>query len=236
MTPVGKPETFQTSWVGDAIVPNPSRTRTNSAQPPRRPCFCTLSTCKPTTSENVTVLHDIKPPFTFSNPRLLLQAAGGSPFFSRLARRPPRRADFSGLTLVSAVRVRRHAGGGVCVELRVADRRVRFPAVAALARARVAPCAAGVRQSRDCLRPRSPRRPRVLASAAPFSSGNRPHFHSIRRALASRALVPVAGARPRSADGAWLASAGRMRRDAVVSRRPALASAAPCVRRRRPCA
>ena len=63
--------------------------------------------------------------------------------------------------------------GCVCVE----DRRVRFPAVAALARARVAPCATGSRQSPDCLRPLSPRRPRVLASAAPLSSGNRPHFH-----------------------------------------------------------
>ena len=84
-----------------------------------------------------------------------------------------------------------------CVE----DMRVRFPAVAALARARVAPCATGVRQSPDCLHPLSPRRPRVLASAAPFSSGNRPHFHSIRRVLASRALVPVAGAWPRSAGG-----------------------------------
>jgi len=29
-----------------------------------------------TTFENVTVLHDTKPTFTFSNPRLLLQAAG----------------------------------------------------------------------------------------------------------------------------------------------------------------
>jgi hypothetical protein len=28
-----------------------------------------------TTFENVTVLHDTKPTFTFSNPRLLLQAA-----------------------------------------------------------------------------------------------------------------------------------------------------------------
>ena len=71
---------------------------------------------------------------------------------------------------------------------RVADRRVRFPAVAALARARVAPCAAGARQSADCLRPRSPRRPRVRASAAPLSSGNRPHFHGD----SSRSRVPRA--------------------------------------------
>ena len=81
--------------------------------------------------------------------------------------------------------------------MRVADRRVRFPAVEALAKAHVAPCAAGVRQSRDCLRPRSPRRPRPLASAAPLSSGNRPHFHGIRRGFACRALVPVAVARLR---------------------------------------
>ena len=70
----------------------------------------------------------------------------------------------------------------------MADRRVRFPAVAALARARVAPCAAGARQSADCLRPRSPRRPRVRASAAPFVSGNRPHFHGD----SSRPRVPRA--------------------------------------------
>ena len=94
-------------------------------------------------------------------------------------------------------------GARWCVEVRavacVEDRRVRFPAVAALARAHVAPCAAGVRQSPDCLHPRSPRRPRVRASAAPLSSGNRPHFHGDCRAFASRALVPVTGARPRSA-------------------------------------
>ena len=71
----------------------------------------------------------------------------------------------------------------------VVERRVRFPAVVALARTRVAPCATGVRQSRDCLHPLPLQRPRVLASATPFFSGNRPHFHLIRRALASRALV-----------------------------------------------
>ena len=63
--------------------------------------------------------------------------------------------------------------GWVCAE----ERRVRFPAVAALARARVAPCAAGVRQSRDCLHPLPLRRPCSFASASPFVSGNRPHFH-----------------------------------------------------------
>ena len=101
--------------------------------------------------------------------------------------------------------------------VRVADRRVRFPAVAALARARVAPCAAGARQSADCLRPRSPRRPRVRASAAPFVSGNRPHFHGDlsrfrvprarpghRRTAAFRRPAP--GLRLRGGCGAMLSS------------------------------
>ena len=105
------------------------------------------------------------------------------------------------------------AAGVPCVE----DRRVRFPAVAALARARVAPCAAGARQSADCLRPRSPRRPRVRASAAPFVSGNRPHFHGDwsrpggprarpgrRRACAFRRRTP--GLRLRGGCGAMLSS------------------------------
>ena len=59
----------------------------------------------------------------------------------------------------------------------VAERRVRFPAVEALAQAHVAPCVTGVRQSRDCLRPLPLRRPCAFASASPFASGNRPHFH-----------------------------------------------------------
>ena len=75
MTPIGKPETFQTSWVGDAIVANPGQACANAAQPPLSPRFCTPGTCMATTFENVTVLHDTKPTFTFSNPRLLLQAA-----------------------------------------------------------------------------------------------------------------------------------------------------------------
>ena len=99
----------------------------------------------------------------------------------------------------------------------MADRRVRFPAVAALARARVAPCATGARQSADCLRPRSPRRPRVRASAAPLSSGNRPHFHGDssrfrvprarpghRRTAAFRRPAP--GLRLRGGCGAMLSS------------------------------
>ena len=103
------------------------------------------------------------------------------------------------------------------MQWRVADRRVRFPAVAALARARVAPCAAGARQSADCLRPRSPRRPRVRASAAPLSSGNRPHFHGDssrfrvprarpghRRTAAFRRPAP--GLRLRGGCGAMLSS------------------------------
>ena len=48
---------------------------------------------------------------------------------------------------------RRDGSRGTRAVACVADRRVRFPAVAALARARVAPCAAGARQSADCLRP-----------------------------------------------------------------------------------
>ena len=75
LTPNGKPETFLASWVGDTIVANPGRACTNAAKPPLRPRFCTFSTSKPATFENVTVLHDTKPTFTFSNPRLLLQAA-----------------------------------------------------------------------------------------------------------------------------------------------------------------
>ena len=75
MTPNGKTKTFQASWVGVTIVANPGRACTNAAQPPRRPRFCTPGTCMATTFENVTVLHDTKPTFTFSNPRLLLQAA-----------------------------------------------------------------------------------------------------------------------------------------------------------------
>ena len=75
LTPNGKPETFLASWVGDIIVANPGRACTNAAKPPLRPRFCTFSTSKPATFENVTVLHDTKPTFTFSNPRLLLQAA-----------------------------------------------------------------------------------------------------------------------------------------------------------------
>ena len=59
----------------------------------------------------------------------------------------------------------------------VAERRVRFPAVEALAQAHVAPCVTGVRQSADCLRPLPLRRPCAFASASPFVSGNRPHFH-----------------------------------------------------------
>ena len=76
LTPNGKPETFLASWVRDTIVANPGRACTNAAKPPLRPRFCTFSTSKPATFENVTVLHDTKPTFTFSNPRLLLQAAG----------------------------------------------------------------------------------------------------------------------------------------------------------------
>ncbi len=75
LTPNGKPETFLASWVGDTIVANPGRACTNAAKPPLRPRFCTFSTSRPATFENVTVLHDTKPTFTFSNPRLLLQAA-----------------------------------------------------------------------------------------------------------------------------------------------------------------
>ena len=112
---------------------------------------------------------------------------------------------------------RREAVRGWRAGARVADRRVRFPAVAALARARVAPCAAGARQSADCLRPRSPRRPRVRASAAPFVSGNRPHFHGDssrfrvprarpghRRTAAFRRPAP--GLRLRGGCGAMLSS------------------------------
>ena len=90
--------------------------------------------------------------------------------------------------------------------VRVADRRVRFPAVEALAKARVAPCAAGVRQSRDCLRPRSPRRPRAFAAASPSVSGNRPHFHGDARAVARRPLVPAPATRriPPAAPGSRL--------------------------------
>ena len=108
-------------------------------------------------------------------------------------------------------------GVGVYEDACVEDRRVRFPAVAALARARVAPCATGARQSADCLRPRSPRRPRVRASAAPFVSGNRPHFHGDwsrpsvprarpghRRACAFRRRTP--GLRLRGGCGAMLSS------------------------------
>ena len=47
---------------------------------------------------------------------------------------------------------------------------------------------------------------------------------SVRSARSSRSSARVRVPPP----DAWLASAGRMRRDAVVSRRPALASAAPC--------
>ena len=75
MTPNGKPETFQTSWIGGTIVANPGRACTNAAQPPPRPRFCTPYTFRTSSFENVTVLHDVKPTFTFSNPRLLLQAA-----------------------------------------------------------------------------------------------------------------------------------------------------------------
>ena len=90
--------------------------------------------------------------------------------------------------------------------VRVADRRVRFPAVEALAKAHVAPCAAGARQSRDCLRPRSPRRPRAFASASPSVSGNRPHFHGDARAVARRPLVPAPATRriPPAAPGSRL--------------------------------
>ena len=76
----------------------------------------------------------------------------------------------------AAVSEVRAMAGGAWVA-RVAKRRVRFPAVEALAQAHVAPCVTGVRQSRDCLHPLPLRRPCAFASASPFVSGNRPHFH-----------------------------------------------------------
>ena len=99
----------------------------------------------------------------------------------------------------------------------VADRRVRFPAVEALAQAHVAPCVTGVRQSADCLHPLPLRRPCAFASASPFVSGNRPHFHGDwsrpsvprarpghRRACAFRRRTP--GLRLRGGCGAMLSS------------------------------
>ena len=100
---------------------------------------------------------------------------------------------------------------------RAEDRRVRFPAVEALAQAHVAPCVTGVRQSRDCLHPLPLRRPCAFASASPFVSGNRPHFHGDwsrpsvprarpghRRACAFRRRTP--GLRLRGGCGAMLSS------------------------------
>ena len=95
LTPNGKPETFLASWVGDTIIANPGRACTNAAKPPLRPRFCTFSTSKPATFENVTVLHDTKPTFTFSNPRLLLQAALEISTVRWVWRTPPSRWRFA---------------------------------------------------------------------------------------------------------------------------------------------
>ena len=131
---------------------------------------------------------------------------------------PSARKRTSGVTGGRCVGPTVGSRGGVRKEMVcVAVRRVRFPAVEALAQAHVAPCVTGVRQSQDCLRPLPLRRPCVFASASPFVSGNRPHFHGDwsrpsvprarpgrRRACAFRRRTP--GLRLRGGCGAILSS------------------------------
>jgi hypothetical protein len=90
----------------------------------------------------------------------------------------------------------------------------------------------GVRQSPDCRHPLSRRRPRVFARLFRFF----PEIdRASRRALGCQSghLAPAPAAERWSPWCAWRASAARMRRDAVVSRRPASAPASPRVPRRR---
>ena len=96
------------------------------------------------------------------------------------------------------------------------------------AKARVAACVTGSRQSPDCRRPLPPRRPRVFARPFRFF----PEIgRASRRALGRRSgrLAPA----PADSAGRRVSRGGRLRRDAVVSRRPASASASPRAPRRR---